>query len=99
MCQMATSGVNFRERRRREFRRTTTSCAPVYRTNEKGRRLSRLRSLSLQDALFTTSTFGTDPACSVTSEEGTMAPGRQPLHYERVQQNPEYSQYTLLVGR
>jgi len=65
-----------------EVRRIYLPHTPVYRSNERGWRLSRLRPLSLQDALFTTSTLGIDPACSVPSEEGTMAPGRQPLHYE-----------------
>jgi hypothetical protein len=81
-----------------ELRRILLPRTPVNRCNEKGRSLDSRRPFSLQGAFLTTSILGIDPACAVPPEEGTMAPGVS-RSIMRVQQNPEYAQHTLLLGR
>src|SRR5215210_5500557 len=82
-----------------ELRRTTLPHTLVNSSKEKGRRLSRIRPFSLQNALLTNSTLGIDPAAyAVPSEEGTMAPGRQPLYHEDTAE-PRACSVHLVVGQ
>ena len=65
---------------------------------EKGRSLDSRRPFSLQGALLTTSTLGIDPACAYHPKKarGLRTVSRSIM---RVQPNPEYAQYPLLLGR